>query len=368
MPEQSGRLMILHHAAMQKRGGAQRVAKILRDRQQDMGHDARMSFEIAEEDLMNGTPAEKFGDHLQPGQIPHLHASTNWRKLLRSIPVNRPTLITLHDCRLITGGCPFPLDCKHFAKGCADPCPRNFPSSEDNRRSKREAIDALKPTLVSPSRWLAKLAREALPGQKVRVIPNGIPWPERVPDKQSARAKLGIHPQARVALFAAHGGMKAAYKAGDAWPLIWRELRKKLPGVVGFAAGGDTAGEHEGLKLWPYVDREKLGLLMAAADCLAYPTLADNHSLLILEAMAAGLPVAAPPVGGVPEQIQDGRTGILCNADPEAFAVAVAELLQQPARIREIGHTAFDEGAKRFTDERMAKQYAPLYQQNDSGL
>lgn len=368
MAREKTRLKILHHAALQKRGGAQRVAAILRDRQQDMGQDARMSFEIAEDSIAAGTPAGEFGNHLLPGQIPHLHASTNWRALLGSIPEARPALITLHDCKLITGGCPFPLSCEHFGRECADPCPRGFPASRKNRSTKRELLDRLRPTLVSPSRWLANLAREALPGHKVRIIPNGIPWPAHKPDRQAARARLGIHTKAKVVLFAAHGGFKAVYKSGETWPAIWREIRRRVPGVVGFAAGGDSAEEHEGLKLWPYVDREKLGLLMAAADCMAYPTLADNHSLLILEAMACGLPVVATAVGGVPEQIMDGRTGILSENGPEAFARSVADLLNQPSLLREIGHNAFDQGVKRFSDERMAKQYAPLYQQNDSGL
>lgn len=365
MPHSDPKAKIIHHTALQKRGGARRVAQILRDCQQGEGIDARMSFEIPEDTAFTGTQPIDFGRRLEPDQVPHLHASADWPSLLKSIPRDTRCVITLHDCNLITGGCPFPLDCPHFAKDCEDPCPRGFPASFENRRIRRERLDRLQPTLVSPSRWLATLAREALPGHKVRIIPNGIPWPESPPDKQAARAALGLHPNARAVLFAAHGGMRAAYKSGEAWPVYWREIKRRQPGAVGFAVGGDTAGEQDGLTLWPYVDREKLGTLMDACDCFVYPTLADNHSLLILEAMSHGQPVVASPVGGVPEQIEDGTTGFLVKTDPEDFGEAVSDLLEHAAQARRVGHTAFLKGGKRFDAKRMAAQYAPLYNRQE---
>lgn len=327
-----------------------------------------MSFEIAEDTAFAGTPPARFGHHLAPEQVPHLHASTEWPVLFRSIAAPRNMVITLHDCSLITGGCPYPLDCPHFELDCAEPCPRNYAASHENRLAKKRELDRLRPIFVSPSRWLARLVRATLPDHTVRVIPNGIPWPDAPPDKLRARGKLGIHPNARTVLFAAHGGFRAAYKSGDHWMEIWRELRRLQPGIVGYAVGGDNAGEEEGLILWPYVDREKLALLMAASDCLAYPTLADNHSMLVLEAMASALPVVAPDVGGISEQITDDFTGIMADSEPRAFARAVSQLIENPARIREIGQTAFIQGGKRFTDDRMARQYLPLYQQSVSGL
>jgi glycosyltransferase involved in cell wall biosynthesis len=219
------------------------------------------------------------------------------------------------------------------------------------------------PALASPSRWLARLARQALPDLPARVIPNGVPWPElsALASRAQARASLGIAPQARVALFAAHGGARAAYKSGPRWLEYWRAVRDRLPQAQAFAVGGDEALSRDGLTVWPYVDRAKLALLMRAADALLYPTLADNHPLVLLEAAALELPVLSFAVGGVPEIIAPGETGLLATpGDEHAFCQAAHALLSDAALGRRLGRAARDRGAKRFSVARMAADYAAL--------
>ena len=103
---------------------------------------------------------------------------------------------------------------------------------------------------------------------------------------------------------------------------------------------------------------------MAAADVLLYPTRADNHSLVILEAMAQGLPAVAYDVGGISEQITEMITGrVIEPEDEEAFVIAAAEMLTNPALCRDLGQAAFSLGRKRFTAERMVSDYMKLYRQ-----
>jgi len=61
-------------------------------------------------------------------------------------------------------------------------------------------------------------------------------------------------------------------------------------------------------------DRERLGLWYAAADLLLFPSLSDNLPITIQEAMAAGTPVVAFDVGGVPELVRHDHTGWLAAA------------------------------------------------------
>jgi glycosyltransferase involved in cell wall biosynthesis len=221
----------------------------------------------------------------------------------------------------------------------------------------------LDPVLVAPSRWLARLARTHL-HRPVAVIPNGIPWPDRPMPRHEARARLGIVPAARVAVFAAHGGLGAAYKSGGHWLALWRAIAGRVPGALCFAVGGDSQSREGDLVIWPYVERQRLALLMAAADVLLYPTLADNHSLVILEAMAQGLAVVAHAVGGVPEQVSHGATGLLVEpGDRDAFVEAAAALLADPARCRELGADAFASGSRRFAAPRMTADYIKVYRQ-----
>jgi len=392
-----------------------RVARLLLAAQRSAGVDARYSYEVEENDpenlgpenlgpenlgpgaaaqaasptAANGRAADPHaadpassdpasgGQHTQPAALArraaerpphgvvHLHTSTDWPALLEGLLDSGTAsglILTLHDATPLTGGCAYPLSCPHFPV-CADPCPRGFPSARLRQAHTTRLLQRLDPVLVSPSRWLASLAKAALPGANVRVVPNGVPWPDlaALPKKAEARAALGIAPGVPVALFAAHGGARAAYKSGPAWPEHWARLEAAVPGAVGFAVGGDEAARSGGLTIWPYLDRAKLTLLLRAADCLVYPTLADNHPLVLLEAAACELAVASFRVGGVPEIVRHGETGFLADpGDTDALLAHAANLLAQPALARSLGRNARDQGGKRFTAERMAADYSKL--------
>ena len=71
--------------------------------------------------------------------------------------------------------------------------------------------------------------------------------------------------------------------------------------------------------------------LLAALDIFVLPSHSEGVSLALLEAMAAGLPVIATAVGGLPEVVTDGENGLLIPPkDPEALAAALARLLADP--------------------------------------
>ena len=337
------------------------MARLLVDGLAGQEIESSLSFELAEGADGAAVLPEDFGRYLPQEALPHLHCTGNWPTLLDSIPPRRKTVITLHDCELFTGGCPYPLHCVEIDEGCVNPCPRNFPNSEDLRKIKLKLLNRIDPVLVAPSRWLARLAKVHL-YKSVTVIPNGIPWPARPISKREARQKIGINSAARVAIFAAHGGMSAAYKSGTAWKGIWEGVKAMVPEALCFAVGGDKAGRFGDLVIWPYVKRDRLKLLMAAADVMLYPTRADNYSLVILEAMAQALPVVAYAVGGVPEQIKDQSTGLLISSgDQVKFINQAAALLANPVRSRDLGQAAFSAGEKRFSVERMVGDYIKLY-------
>lgn len=375
---------VLHHVTLPHRGGAVRVARLLIMEQRRAGLDARLSFELDETDpeelgghpdlegaripLLGPTPPEELGRALAglpAGTALHLHTSTDWPELFSGLAphaTGRRLFITLHDTTPLTGGCAYPLDCPHFPV-CAAPCPRDYPDARARQTEAAALLRALAPTLVSPSGWLARLARQVLPDLPARVIPNGVSWPDAAAlmPRATARALLGVPETAPMALFAAHGGARAGYKSGPQWQELWAALRQRLPTAQGFAVGGSEIGSQDGLTFWPYVDRAKLSLLMRAADALLYPTLADNHPLVLLEAAALELPVVSFAVGGVPEIIRHEDTGLLCPAgDETGFIAAARRLLAEPALCRRLGRTARDRGAKRFATARMAADYAAL--------
>ncbi|MBK8741135.1 MAG: glycosyltransferase family 4 protein [Betaproteobacteria bacterium] len=92
-----------------------------------------------------------------------------------------------------------------------------------------------------------------------------------------------------------------------------------------------------------------LAPLCAACDLFAWPAVNEAYGMAMLEAQAAGLPVVSSNLRGVPDVVQDGRTGLLAPpGDEVAFAARIRELLTDPARRRAMGTAA----ARFVADER----------------
>ena len=84
---------------------------------------------------------------------------------------------------------------------------------------------------------------------------------------------------------------------------------------------------------------------------------------MITEAMAAGLPVVATDIAGIPEQVVDAETGLLVpTGDPEAVAESLDELLSDPERRNQFG-TRARERVNRFSGDRMCADLDSLYRE-----
>jgi glycosyltransferase involved in cell wall biosynthesis len=101
---------------------------------------------------------------------------------------------------------------------------------------------------------------------------------------------------------------------------------------------------------------------LAPLDVFAFASEMEASSNAVLEAMAAGLPVVATNVGGIPEAIEDGLTGLLVPPrDPQALADALRRLLTDPALAHALGRQARDTIESRFSFTRMASEFEALY-------
>lgn len=356
------KLAITHHSILKDSGGAVRVARILHSGLEKAGHDSMLSSEIDEQGKKELRQPGAAAKAIDSQRIIHLHSSQNSSEFLENVAAETKVIATMHDLKLVTGGCPYPLDCPGFFKGCPDPCPRNFRDSEKTRRRSVEMLLKHNVFLVSPSGWLSRLVKKAEPDLSPKVIPNGIPWPDNAPDKKTARAALGINPALRILLFVAHGGIEAQYKAGHRWQSIWEKIKQDVPEAVAFVCGGNDFKVEGDLHFWPYVTRKELGLLMEASDVLAYPTYADNHPLVILEAMSHGLACISYKTGGVSEQLQDKETGILVEYKNEKnFVHETVNMLKHPGQCKTLGQKAYSDGKKKFIAERMVSSYLKKY-------
>ena len=97
-------------------------------------------------------------------------------------------------------------------------------------------------------------------------------------------------------------------------------------------------------------------------DIFVLPSRSEGFGISILEAMAAGLPVVATDVGGIPEQILDGETGILIAPyQPEMIAKAVIYLLENRQIARKMGEKARTRAVEYFNYSRFVKSHEELY-------
>ncbi len=103
--------------------------------------------------------------------------------------------------------------------------------------------------------------------------------------------------------------------------------------------------------------------LLAAADLCAVPSREEGFSNVILEAMAAGLPVVATRVGGNPEAVLEGQTGYLVPPrDPRLLAERILDLLGDPPRAKAWGLKGRERVLALFSAERMVHEHLALYQ------
>jgi len=108
--------------------------------------------------------------------------------------------------------------------------------------------------------------------------------------------------------------------------------------------------------------RKDVPKLLAQADMLLLPSDWEGVPLVVLEAMAAGKPVVATRVGGIPELVEDGLTGILVPPqDPQALAAAIVRLVQDAELRRKMGEAGRRRALEQFDIRKTARQYEKLY-------
>ena len=117
-----------------------------------------------------------------------------------------------------------------------------------------------------------------------------------------------------------------------------------------------------------FVSIERRGELFAAADVVVLPYIEASQSGVIPLAYAAGKPVVVTAVGGLPEAVEDGRTGlVVAPRDERALADAVVRLLDDPVLARELGAAGRRKLDAEWSPARVAEQTLRVYRAAASG-
>jgi glycosyltransferase involved in cell wall biosynthesis len=226
--------------------------------------------------------------------------------------------------------------------------------------------------IIAVSAAVARSARTVAPAGRVAVVRSGVDVAAFAPgtpdERAAARAALGLAGCQPAVLCVARlspeknvgGFLEAAAIAA-----------RRAPGARFLVAGGGPLGptlryQIECLDLSGQARllgrRDDVPRLLAAVDVLCLPSREEGLGLAVLEAMAAGLPVVATNVGGVPEVVAAGETGLLVPpGDPAALAAALAALLTAPDRARAMGAAGRARAAERFTLRHMVAATHAVY-------
>lgn len=209
---------------------------------------------------------------------------------------------------------------------------------------------------------------ERVPENKIVVIPNAY-VPRPVSHSGDIRAELGLPPDTPLlGIAAVFRPQKALHVLIDAYARLLQdvptahlviagrgpcdtELRRHV-GDVGVTAGVHFLGA-----------RDDVDAILQSVDVAALSSDFEGTPLFALECLANRTPLVATRVGGLPDIIDDGRTGVLVPPrDPEALAAALAGLLLDPARRAEIAEAGVA-ALQDFTIERITQRFTQLYEQ-----
>lgn len=197
--------------------------------------------------------------------------------------------------------------------------------------------------------------------------------PVRIPSAASLQTP---DPQRVAALRAAHPGPLRIGQVGalvdhhKGQRILLDALRDATPSlaqcpVLLIGAGEDEAALRAAARDLPQVVFtgfvDNVADHLAALDLFVFPSREEGLGSVLIDAMAQGLPIVASRVGGIPELIEDGRTGILIPpGDASALAAALARLANDPALRARLGAAA-RQAALAYTPDAMATAYAALY-------
>jgi L-malate glycosyltransferase len=211
------------------------------------------------------------------------------------------------------------------------------------------------------------IERDGVPPERVTLISNAVipasgdpvDLADTLPEGWSERPLVGV-----VARLQPEKGVATFLKAAARVSKVSQEAR--------FLVVGDGPLREELLELVGHLGlRERVCFLGYRADArgliglldvLVVPSLTEGSPLIVLEAMAAGVPVVASAVGGIPDQVRHDEEGVLVPPDdPDALVGALGSLLEDPARARRLGETGRRRTENEFSYDALVRRIEAVY-------
>lgn len=216
------------------------------------------------------------------------------------------------------------------------------------------------------------LVDQGVPRDKIALVRSAVEagdWVHPVARRETD-AEFGLVPgEPAGAMVAQFIPRKGHWVLVDALAILKR--RGMTPSVVLFGRGpmgedvaelAEVAGVVNQIRFAGF--RTDLHKWLGSFDFCVHPPLREGLGVAVLQAGAAGLPVVGTRAGGIPEIIEDGRTGLLCPpGDAGALATALASILSDPAAARAMGGRARERIESRFSVDAMVDGNLEVYRE-----
>ncbi|MEW5788598.1 MAG: glycosyltransferase [Pseudomonadota bacterium] len=250
------------------------------------------------------------------------------------------------------------------------------PTSRDTEDAMRNRINTLMEgisltgvaKLIPVSQSLdAYLRGEGYGPDKIRMVANGVPTPGPLPERAPPGGEWVI---GSVALFRPRKGIEVLMEAVATLRKQGRAVRLRAVGPfetqeyeATILALADRLGIREAID-WTGFTRD-VNAEFARMDAFVLPSLfGEGMPMVILEAMAMGVPVAASDVEGIPEVLEHGRSGLVVPAaDAASLASALADLMDGRHDWKSMREAAYAAQRSRFSDRSMAEGVAKVYRE-----
>ncbi|MDA8156949.1 MAG: glycogen synthase [Actinomycetota bacterium] len=229
-------------------------------------------------------------------------------------------------------------------------------------------------------------ALQGVPQGKIKVIHNGIDTDEFAPGADPEGSTLRRHGLSQIekpyALFigrlSRQKGIELLLEAvphiNTALSVVLCAAAPESPGMEADVAQSVNRLRTEGYKVFwikEHVPRDALAALYANACIFLCPSIYEPFGIINLEAMASGIPVVASNVGGIPEVVEDGATGILVDFEagagrgefPRRFAAAVNRLFEAPELRQKMGAAARRRVQRDFSWAAIAEKTVQFYEE-----
>jgi len=292
---------------------------------------------------------------------------------LKKISQFKPVVWTLHDMWPITAHCAHAFDSAMQDNGFfACPSLDIFPpiawhNEKYLEKRKRNIYLESKFQIITPSKWLAgKVKQSILKDKPLSVIYNGIDTSIFFPqNKDKSRQDLALPYNKHIVLIVAKGGTSNPWKGGNYAQEAIKAFRGNSRAFF-VVLGGNIGLDEENVKTAGFItDKATLAKYYSAADMLLYPSIADNCPLVILEAMACGLPVVSFKTGGIPELIEHKINGYIAeykNADDLKSGISYL-LNLSPQELEKMRQYSINKIRAGFSIEKMTDQYLEIYKE-----